>query len=178
MTDQPDDRDLDDGGLDLTPRSAEARSLRRGQGRRWVAVGVLVLLAGALVFIVVQARGATLYYKNADEAVAQRSSLGQKRFRLQGVVVGSPSESGPAVVFDVAYHGVSVRVRHTGAEPALFKAGLPVVCEGRWNPAGTTFESDRILVKHTADYKKADDGKYNQEHPDRVRSATTTPGDE
>lgn len=167
----PDDRDLEDGGLDLTPRTTDPRRQRSAGARRWAALAVLVVLGGAVLFIVVQARGATLYFKNADEAVAQRSSLGQSRFRLQGVVVGKGIDDGAAKVFTVAYGGVSVKVRHTGTEPALFKAGIPVVCEGRWNAAGTQFESDRLLVKHTADYKKADDGTYQEEHPDRVKPA-------
>lgn len=168
--DEPDDRDLDEGGLDLTPRTGAAPARSRSVGRRWGALGVLAVLGAVLVFIVVQARGASLYYRNADEAVAQRSELGEDRFRLQGVVVGDPVEEGTAKVFDVAYGGVAVTVRHTGKEPALFKPGLPVVAEGSWNAAGTEFDSDRLLVKHTEDYKKAetDDEEYEQEHPDRM----------
>lgn len=168
--DLPDDRDLDEGGLDLTPKTSAAPARRSPVRRRWGAIAVLVGLAGVLVFIVVQARGASLYYHNADEAVAQKAELGQDRFRLQGVVVGEPVDDGTAKVFDVAYRGVSVTVRHTGKEPALFKPGLPVVAEGRWNAAGTEFDSDRLLVKHTEDYKKADTDEtdYESEHPDRV----------
>lgn len=125
-------------------------------------------LVAVVAFVAVQARGASLYYRNADEAVAQRESLGRDRFRLQGVVVGESVDDGNAKVFQVAYRGVSVTVRHTGKEPALFKPGLPVVAEGSWNAAGTEFDSDRLLVKHTEDYKKADTGDYEQQHPDRV----------
>lgn len=169
--DQPDDRDLDDGGLDLTPRTgAEAGPRRRTPGRRWGAIAVLAVLGVVLVGIVVQARGAALFYKNADEAVAQRDDLGTTRFRLQGVVEGDPvrGEGDEPTTFVVAYNGVEVKVVHTGSEPALFKAGLPVVVEGRWNDAGTAFDSDRLLVKHTEDYKKADKGDYEEQHPDRV----------
>ncbi|MBP7632254.1 MAG: cytochrome c maturation protein CcmE [Acidimicrobiales bacterium] len=164
----PDDRDLDEGGLDLTPRADRAPTLRSRSARRWGAIAVLVALGAVVVFIMVQAQGASLYYRNADEAVAQRDSLGQDRFRLQGVVVGQPVDDGNAKVFEVAYRGVAVTVRHTGKEPALFKPGLPVVAEGAWNAAGTEFDSDRLLVKHTEDYKKADDGEYEEQHPDRV----------
>ncbi len=167
--DGPDDRDLDDGGLDLSPRAAAAPR-RLGGGRRWGALAVLALLAVAVVVVVFQARGATLYYKNADEAVAQKAELGTTRFRLQGVVEGTP-ERGTGTEptrFTVAYHGVEVEVEHTGSEPALFKEGLPVVVEGHWNAAGTAFISNRLLVKHTEDYKDKDDGSYDEEHPDRV----------
>lgn len=160
--DLPDDRDLDDGGLDLTPRSVDAAPRRSRARRRWGAIAVLGLLGIVLVFIVIQARGATVFFKNADEAVAERSSLGERRFRLQGTVVSKPRQQDQAMVFRVAYNGASVTVRHTGAEPALFKPGLPVVAEGHWNAAGTYFLSDRLLVKHTEVYTK--------DHPDRLDS--------
>ena len=170
--DQPDDRDLDDGGLDLTPRTA-GPSARRGSRpgtRRWVALAVLAGLAGVLVFIVVQARGASLYYRNVDEAVTQKAQLGTERFRLQGTVVGDPVRDGDISRFTLAYNGVSVEVRNTGAEPPLFKAGIPVVCEGHWSEDGGSFTSTRVLVKHTENYKKADQdkGDYEDKHPDRV----------
>lgn len=174
----PDDRDLDDGGLDLTPRDSEVRP-RRSSGRRWVALAVLVALGGAVAFILFSARGATLYYKNADEAVAEKASLGSSNFRLQGVVVGTPKKGtgNEPTTFDVAYNDVTVRVVHTGAEPALFKAGMPVVAEGRWNAAGTAFDSSRLLVKHTENYKEADtDGEYEEEHPDRVEESDENAG--
>lgn len=172
----PDDRDLDDGGLDLTPRSADAPRRRNPLGRRWGAIAVLVLLAGLLVVVIIQARGATLYFKNADEAVAQKDELGQSRFRLQGTVVGQPKDTGTAIRFRVAYQGVSVVVRHTGSEPALFKSGLPVVAEGHWNLAGTEFESDRLLVKHTEDYKKANPKRLDGDRSNDTEDALTSPG--
>ena len=152
--DEPDDRDLDDGGLDLTPRTDIAPGRSR-TSRRWGALAVLLLLGVALVYVVVQARGASVYFKNADEAVEQKAELGTTRFRLQGTVVGDTKRGDKAMVFRVAYGGKGVTVRHTGAEPALFKPGLPVVAEGHWNNAGTVFESDRLLVKHTEVYTKA-----------------------
>jgi cytochrome c-type biogenesis protein CcmE len=98
------------------------------------------------------------------------TSLGTSRFRLQGVVEGEPVRRGRRAhhVRGGSYNDVDVKVVHTGSEPALFKAGLPVVVEAAWNAAGTEFDSDRLLVKHTEDYKKADDGEYEEQHPDRV----------
>ncbi|HEY4375651.1 MAG TPA: cytochrome c maturation protein CcmE [Acidimicrobiales bacterium] len=166
--DGPDDRDLDDGGLDLTPRTDRVPS-HRGPRRHWGAVAFLVILVLVAGFIVTKALGsATLFYKNADEAVRDKASLGTKTFRIQGVVNDKPRDAGNAVDFQIAYHGVAVKVRHTGSEPALFKAGLPIVAEGHWNAAGTEFDSVQILVKHTEDYEKVKDPNYAKEHPDRV----------
>ena len=172
----PDDRDLDDGGLDLTPRDTPV-SGSRSSFRRWGATGVLVLLVVAVGFVFIQARDATLFYKNADEAVAQKTDLGTSRFRLQGTVVGDPKrgEGDQPSRFTVAYNGVAVDVIHTGSEPTLFKAGIPVVVEGQWSADGTHFESTRLLVKHTEDYKKKDDGDYEDKHPERVDEKDANP---
>lgn len=166
---EPDDRDLDDGGLDLSPRTG-AEGSRSAKGRRWGALGVLALLAGSLVFIAVQARGASLFFLNADEAVAQQAELGGSSFRLQGQVSGTPlrGEGNEPTRFTVTYNDVDVDVTHTGSEPALFKEGLPVVAEGHWSADGAVFESNRLLVKHTEEYRSRDDGDYDEDHPDRV----------
>ncbi|MDQ6696093.1 MAG: cytochrome c maturation protein CcmE [Actinomycetota bacterium] len=160
--DVPDDRDLDDGGLDLTPRAHDGgRSVR--PRRKWGAIVVLVVLMFAAGFIVRQALStATQFYYNADEAVLHRASLGTKRFRVQGTVVDQPQPTADAITFTIAFNGKRVVIRHTGSEPPLFKEGLPVVCEGHWAAGRPVFDSERILVKHTESYKKA--------NPDRVGS--------
>ena len=139
------------------PRTAAAATRRR----LWLAGGVVI---AALAFLVVQGLGnATLYFRTADEAVAQRESLGTRRFRIEGnVVPGSVRQSGEEVAFTIASKGVTVPVLHQGDPPEMFKPGIPVVLEGRFD--GDHFASDRILVKHSE--------TYVADHPDRV---TTVP---
>ena len=127
---------------------------------------MLVVLLFAAGFIIHQALGtATLFFYNADEAVAKRHELGSKRFRIQGTVIGPTRPTANAVDFTIAFNGQRVEVRHTGSEPPLFKPGLPVVCEGRWDAARPVFDSDRILVKHTESYKKANPGRVASDKP-------------
>jgi cytochrome c-type biogenesis protein CcmE len=161
--DLPDDRELDEGGLDLTPRDLEATAARRSGRRRWAPLAILGALGVVVVLILMQAGDASLYFKNADEAVAEREELGSSRFRIQGTVLGPPEADGAATVFTLQYGGVDVQVRHTGSEPALFDAGVPVVAEGSWNAAGTEFDSDKLLVRHDEDYKD-----YDDENPERL----------
>ena len=40
------------------------------------------------------------------------------------------------------------------ASRPLFKPGLPVVLEGHWDAEQAVFDSDRILVKHTAELQE------------------------
>jgi len=126
--------------------------------RLWVAGAVIVV---ALGFLVVRGLGnATLYFRTADEAVAQRAHLGERRFRIEGTVVpGTIKPQANDVAFAIENKGVSVPVRHAGDPPELFKPGIPVVLEGRFR--GTTFASDRIMVKHSE--------SYIARHPERVK---------
>lgn len=154
--------------LDLTPRtSGDPRPRRRGGG--WVAVGVLALVVVAGFFVVRSLGSATVFFLNADEAVAQKADLADKRFRLQGTVVpGSVSRTADGVAFEVVYKGVEVPVTHVGDPPQLFQPDIPVVLEGRWNDAQTAFASDRIMVKHTEE--------YDAENPDRITEAENQGG--
>lgn len=128
--------------------------------RLWLA-GIVVL--AALGFLVFQGLGnATLYFRTADEAVAQRDQLGDRRFRIEGDVVdGSVRQVGNDVSFTLTKASVEVPVRHKGDPPELFRPGIPVVLEGRFQ--GDHFSSDRILVRHSE--------TYVAENPERV---TTT----
>lgn len=116
----------------------------------------LALVAGAAAFLLVKGLGdATVFFKNADEAVADRDDLGTKRFRLQGTVVpDSVQTAGDAVEFDVEFHCDVVHVRHQGDPPELFKPGIPVVLEGHFAaPPSDVYESDKIFVRHTSEYR-------------------------
>jgi cytochrome c-type biogenesis protein CcmE len=159
---------LDDGAdLDLTPRtgpSGRGPAARRRR-RNPLAWAVLALVAVGIGLVVFQGLGnATLYFRNADEAVAQRDSLGTRRFRLQGLVTTEPASVGDTVEFDVTYNETTVHVVHRGDPPELFREGLPVVLEGHFADGSDTFQSDRILVKHSE--------TYESEHTDRVTDAS------
>jgi cytochrome c-type biogenesis protein CcmE len=144
---------------------AEQRAPGRTQGRRRLIVVGLVVLA-ALGFLVVRGLGnATLYFRTADEAVAQKQQLGDRRFRIEGnVMAGTVKEMSNRVAFSIESKGVIVPVSHVGDPPELFKPGIPVVLEGNFQ--GDTFDSDRIMVKHSEDYVA--------KHPSRVTVPPST----
>lgn len=145
--------------MELTPRtgpraSADVATPAR-RGRSPLVYGALLAAVLGLGVVVWQGlTSASLYFYNADEAVEQREALGDKRFRLQGTVLGETIEqTGDGVEFTVAYDGVRVDVRHRGDPPELFQPGIPVVLEGRWARAGEHFDSDTIKVKHSESYQ-------------------------
>jgi len=137
-----------------------ARETKDDQSRLRLGL-VIAAICGAIAFLLVQGLGnATTYFRNADEALSERDELGQRRFRLQGTVVdGSVAQEGETVAFRVEYGCARVDVRHRGDPPELFKPGIPVVLEGAFAAEGSDqFASDRILVKHTSEYR-AEEGE-------------------
>jgi cytochrome c-type biogenesis protein CcmE len=97
-----------------------------------------------------------VYFRTVSEAVHNRADEGTSRFRLAGAVVdGSVRETTRGVRFEVTDGKHTVTVDHIGDPPDLFKEGAPVVCEGHWasTASNAAFQSDRILIKHGADYE-------------------------
>lgn len=145
--------DSGDGGSTATPRRKRRINLP--------AAIVLVIVIAVGGFVIVQALGnATTFYRNVDEAVAQRETLGVKRFRLQGTVVpGTVEQTGDGVTFEIAYNGVPMTIRHVGDPPEMFKENQAVLLEGHFTGDGTnTYNSDLMIVKHDEVYieKKSD----------------------
>jgi cytochrome c-type biogenesis protein CcmE len=155
--------------VELTPRTldpmpegeggdAPVRPRDRRRHRRWLPLAVFVVAVLGLGTLAYKGLSdAALYFRTADEAVAQRDSLGTKRFRLEGTVTGEPVETDGILRFAVVFNGVSVDVEHHGSPPDLFRTGQPVVIEGHWQEGGEVFAGDRILVKHDESYESQDD---------------------
>ncbi len=131
----------------------EPRIRRSGTSRvRLAVVGAVIL--GAIAFLLVKGLGdSTTYFRNADEAVADRDSLGERRFRLQGTVVSDAERTADGVAFTVQYNCVSVPVAHSGDPEELFRRGIPVVLEGAFVAGSDTFASSDMRVRHTSEYR-------------------------
>jgi cytochrome c-type biogenesis protein CcmE len=159
-----DDPESPDAGERPSGRPVIVRR-RRLLGTRRRQIIAFAVIAAALAILLFQGLGnATVYFKTADEAVAQEAKLGTHRFRIEGTVQNDVHLVGQDVAFTIANNGVTVPVIHQGDPPQLFKPGIPVVLEGRFDNGH--YASDRIMVKHTADYVA--------QHPDRVKTSETS----
>ncbi len=177
--------------VDLTPRNAPdtpaaeqdeavAAASAIVRKRRLIVGLVVTVLVIAAGFVAIQGlQNATLFFRNADEAIEQRDDLGERRFRLQGRVVPSTvANEGGVTIFQVIHNCEVVSVRHTTDPPALFSSPwIPVVLEGVWTPGAVNniaggdshyFLSDRILVKHTNEYASANEERVSSDAPAEV----------
>lgn len=174
--------------MELTPRTgpdagestpAEGPATGRRRRRNLPAIALLVAVVAVGGFVVVKALGsATTFYRNVDEAVAQRDSLGSKRFRLQGTVVpGTIAQTGEGVTFEVAYNGVALNVRHVGDPPEMFKESEAVLLEGHYDATDPTrFDSDLMIVKHSNVYKEKESERLTQAEVNGKVPVTTVGG--
>ena len=119
------------------------------------------LCAAAVLFLVVGGLSRNIvYFRTVSEGVTAhgKSPDDTGRLRLAGAVVtGSVSRRDDGVEFVVTDGSARARVFHHGDPPELFKDGAPVVCEGHFEKGDTSdvplFESDRIMIKHGAEYR-------------------------
>jgi cytochrome c-type biogenesis protein CcmE len=156
--------------IDEDPPAAPVGRPSTPRRRTRLRLGIVgVVLAGALVFLLVEGLGNALnYFDTVHQALAHKSSLGTTTFRLEGVVVkGSIRPTQLGTDFVVSEGDERVPVRNTGSPPGLFQANIPVVVVGHFTAESSdTFVSNQIMVKHSATYIAA--------HPSRVRAPNGT----
>ncbi len=167
----------DEAGEIEGQNAATAAAIAVVRRRRLMVALVVAVLVVAAGFVAIQGlQNATLFFRNADEAIELREELGERRFRLQGRVVPSTVASeGGVTTFEVIHNCEVVSVRHTTDPPELFSSPwIPVVLEGAWTSGEVTnisggdshyFLSDRMLVKHTNEYVSANETRLSAEAP-------------
>lgn len=134
----------------------------------------MAILGGLVLVLVNGLSDATTFFYNVDDAVAARDEIGDRRVRLQGNVIdGSQQDRPGGTAFTLAYGDATVQINHTGDLPPLFQPSIPVVVEGRFN--GTSFDSDRVLVKHDENYDEANPTRLRDAEADAERQSTETP---
>jgi cytochrome c-type biogenesis protein CcmE len=137
------------------PTAPLPRPRPKRRGRYIVAIGGCVVAVVAIIVLAVVLSENVVYFRTVTEAVHNRKDEGTSRFRLAGGVVDHTIvKTRDGANFDVTDGKNTVVVHHDGDTPALFKNGAPVVVEGHWASTAkdAPFLSDRILIKHGADY--------------------------
>ncbi|MGC8479977.1 MAG: cytochrome c maturation protein CcmE [Acidimicrobiales bacterium] len=150
-------------GVEWKPPVAAPRASSK---KRWIAVTVLAVVVIGLGAVLYKGlTSALVYFYTVKQAVAMRSALGNSTFRMEGVVVPhSITPTSVGVDFGVRFDHSVVRVIETGAPPQLFQPNVPVVVVGHFS--GSSFISDQIMIKHSANYVAA--------HPGRITHAGGT----
>ena len=121
-------------------------------------VVLVASLLGAAFVTFTFLTSATVFFCNADQVDVKAECSAPKRFRLQGSVDQGSVRTGTPLMFTVSFGGRSIPVTYQGDPGGIFCEGVPVVVEGHYQNG--TFDGDRILVKHTEQYKAANPGRF------------------
>ena len=128
--------------------------------RRIFAVAALVAAGAGLGYISMGDLGENLvYYWSPSELRAADNAM-NATVRLGGMVVPGSVDwdrERAYVTFQVTDGTETVDVAVDGNPPQMFKEGIGVVVEGTVTEAGI-FETDRLMVKHSNEYKAPEEG--------------------
>lgn len=130
--------------------------------RRLFLVGALVVAGAALGFISFGNIGENLVYYWDPSQLTEAGDKGVgATVRLGGLVKAGTVDWKQAegqLHFSVTDGKSEVAVHATGAPPQMFREGIGVVVEGTMTKAGV-FEADRLMVKHSNEYRAPEEGK-------------------
>lgn len=136
--------------------------------RRLALIASLVVVVGAIAYLVQESFSESLVYFHTPTEVLQKSAeLGGRKIRLAGQVqLGSlvRKPGSLAMSFKITDGTVAVPVVYQGIVPDLFAEGQMAVAEGRYGDG--LFKADLIMAKHSEDY---DPKQMNYRHVKDVR---------
>jgi cytochrome c-type biogenesis protein CcmE len=136
--------------------------------KRWPRVGLLaavvVVIAGFAYLLTGGISSNLVFFLTPGELLARGTEIVEKPVRLGGQVVPNSVEWN-AEAIDLRFKvqdetGKVIVVHATKAPPAMFRAGIGVVLEGKLNRSGV-FESSNLMVKHSNEYRPPEDGQHD-----------------
>jgi cytochrome c-type biogenesis protein CcmE len=152
--------------MDLTPREQLGTSTEARRRRKWlpmVFIGLVVVAGGVIVTQFLTS--AIDYYCNVDEVGSREGCEGDRRMRVQGIVLeNSVKKVDGATTFTLVFNEKEIDIAYEGDPGGIFQECIPVVAHGRLVEGA--FESDRIEVKHSNQYVEVNEerlAKANEE---------------
>ena len=146
------------------------------RGKR-IGMGVAALaILGTFGFLIYGGIGENLvYFLTPQELFARGDKAYDVPLRLGGQVVPGSVEWNADKVdlrFKISDGVQTVAVHSSGAPPQMFRDGIGVVVEGRYNRA-RVFESTSVMVKHSNEYRAP---KHGEKPAEMYRSLTKEDG--
>ncbi|MBC7661903.1 MAG: cytochrome c maturation protein CcmE [Chitinophagaceae bacterium] len=126
---------------------------------KWfVGGGIILVLAIAISNL--KFGDNVVYFYTPDEAMAKAAEIDAKTIKVGGMVKAGSVDWKPEdlalnfVISDLKGH--EIKVAHKGNPPDMFKEMSGVVVEGHISKDGQSMVSQKLMVKHSEEYKKPD----------------------
>lgn len=129
--------------------------------RRTGRIAAVAVIIGAFGYLLYGGIGSNLvYFLTPGELLAKGSAAVDVPVRLGGQIAPGSVEWNPKTLdlrFQVSDGGKTVRVRATGAPPQMFRPGIGVIVEGRYDRSGV-FRASSLMVRHSNEYRAPEPG--------------------
>ncbi|NRA63806.1 MAG: cytochrome c maturation protein CcmE [Pseudobacteriovorax sp.] len=127
---------------------------------KWL-IGIFVIAFASIAISMLNFGENIVYFYTPKEATAQAAELSKKTIKVGGMVKAG-SVDWQAKDIKLAFtltdmKGTEITVNHDGTPPDMFKENQGVVVEGRLADDGSNLVAQRLMVKHSEEYKKPDD---------------------
>ncbi len=133
--------------------------MKKNISLKWLIGGAVIVVA-SLAIANLQFGDSVVYFYTPDEAYAKAANLSEKTIKVGGMVKAGTVDWKPEELtlgFTMTdMKGIDIQVKHKGVPPDMFKEGQGVVVEGRIEPNGQVMVSQRLMVKHSEEYKTPD----------------------
>lgn len=133
--------------------------MKKGLPMKWIVGGVVLLVA---IFAIgnLNLGENVVYFYTPGEAYAKAGELEDKLIKVGGMVKPGTIVWKPEEIF-LAFtmtdmKGVEIQVQHKGVPPDMFKENSGVVVEGRITQNGQEMNAQKLMVKHSEEYKTPD----------------------
>jgi cytochrome c-type biogenesis protein CcmE len=138
----------------MRPHSAGGE---RKTGKSWIAkIATAAIVLGAFGYLMYGGIGSNLvYFLTAGELLAKGTAAVDMPVRLGGQIVPGSVVWNAATLdlrFRVTDGAKEVAVKSTGAPPQMFRPGIGVIVEGRYDRSGT-FQATNLMVRHSNEYR-------------------------
>ena len=151
-------------------------STPRSRGAIKYLVGGLVIVA-AIVYIFTSSIQQNLtFFITPSEYLQDEAKYTGRTVRLGGVVEpGSVKfdRTNLELSFVISDGTVKFPVKHSGTPPDLFKEGMGVTVEGKFQGAGQSavFQGTQLLVKHSEEYSAPEPGQSGYDYQKAIQDA-------
>lgn len=126
---------------------------------KWIVGGGVILVA-ALAVTNLNFGDNVVYFYTPDEAQAKAAEIDTKTIKVGGMVkAGTVVWKAEELFLEFVISdlkGHEIKIAHKGNPPDMFKENSGVVVEGHISKDGQSMVSQKLMVKHSEEYKAPD----------------------
>lgn len=118
-----------------------------------IFIASLIAISGFSYLLISGFKESGIYYMKVGE-VLNSPQVKSKKIKVEGDVVDGSIRKGKAIKFEITDGENKLKVVYSGVEtPPRFKAGIPVILEGKYESEQKLFEAVKIITKCPSKYE-------------------------